>query len=551
MVSTNLMEHLFFVSDGAWDQLIGEGSFDHIVIGSGFCALAFVERTLRNDPLARVLVLERGPLLLPEHIQNLPSPFLQTLGPSSEAHPWRLSARMDESAAIKSQRGIIPFFGGRSSVWSGWCPRPTVEELHGWPEEVISAAERYFYTAEALLGVVPATMIGLSNAGYRRGPGAVYGVMQEALCALVDERLGRVPSLTRAMAAPLAVASTNHDGHWFTKFATPGPWLSLQDRQRLLHLKRQGAPLRIAARCQVTSLVWEGTRVRTLETSRGPIAVDNADLILALGALPATELVMRSFPSLPNVGTRYTAHSVSTIIARIPRGRLEFASALAALELGALYVAGVDERSDGQFHLQITAIADGDPVGHASAAHRYMPDLVATASPEQLAGSCDHVVFVCAVVGELDHRNPDSWVRMSDPDGEMQLQIVANEVDRSVWDAMESAAFATLEQVISPAGPACVEYWHGEGASGEWRLRRPSIEETRSPAVMHDASTLWIGGDADPDAVVGLDYRLRGIENAYITGAALWPTAGSWNPTLTMVALAQHLADSLAGSRTA
>ena len=50
------------------------------------------------------------------------------------------------------------------------------------------------------------------------------------------------------------------------------------------------------------------------------------------------------------------------------------------------------------------------------------------------------------------------------------------------------------------------------------------------------------------DAVVGVDYCLKGVENVYITGASLWPTGGSWNPTLTMVALAQHLADSLVKS---
>jgi choline dehydrogenase-like flavoprotein len=549
MTNVDVMEHLFFLPDDAWSQLSGEDSFDHIVIGSGFCGLAFVERTLRNDPLARVLVLERGPLLLPEHIQNLPMPFLQTLGPSSEAHPWRLSARMGESATIKTQRGIMPFFGGRSNVWSGWCPRPTIEELHGWPEEVISAAQRYFDSAEALLGVIPATMIGVANTGYRGGPGQVYGGMQQALCDLVDKRLGRVPSLTHAMPAPLAVASADPGGHWFTKFATPGPLLSLQDRQRTLHLKCEGAPLRIATSCQVASVERKDTRATTLETSRGPVAIGEANLIFAVGALPAAELVMRSFPSIPNVGSRYTAHSVSTIIARVPRGHLEFAAGLADLELGALYAAGVDEHSGGQFHLQLTAIADADPAAHAPFAHRYMPDLVATASPKQLEGSCAHVVFVCAIVGELDHRNPDNWVRMSGQTGDMQLQIVANDVDLSVWNAMDSATFALLEQVLSSGGPTGVEYWHGDSETGEWRPRRPLAGETRSTAVMHDASTLWIGGEADPDAVVGLDYRLRGLENTYITGAALWPTAGSWNPTLTMVALAQHLADSLTRNR--
>jgi choline dehydrogenase-like flavoprotein len=31
----------------------------------------------------------------------------------------------------------------------------------------------------------------------------------------------------------------------------------------------------------------------------------------------------------------------------------------------------------------------------------------------------------------------------------------------------------------------------------------------------------------------------------YVTGGALWPRSGSWNPTLTMVALSQKLAQNL------
>ena len=56
---------------------------------------------------------------------------------------------------------------------------------------------------------------------------------------------------------------------------------------------------------------------------------------------------------------------------------------------------------------------------------------------------------------------------------------------------------------------------------------------------------MWMGGDGDEEAPVGLDYRLRGVENVFITGGALWPTGGSWNPVLTIVAMAMHLADSL------
>jgi hypothetical protein len=49
------------------------------------------------------------------------------------------------------------------------------------------------------------------------------------------------------------------------------------------------------------------------------------------------------------------------------------------------------------------------------------------------------------------------------------------------------------------------------------------------------------------DAVVNEDYRLKRVENVYVTGGSLWPKGGSWNPTLMMVGMAQHLADSFYG----
>ena len=56
---------------------------------------------------------------------------------------------------------------------------------------------------------------------------------------------------------------------------------------------------------------------------------------------------------------------------------------------------------------------------------------------------------------------------------------------------------------------------------------------------------MWIGDRNDTESPVTYDYRLRGIENVYVTGGALWPTGGSWNPVLTIVAMAMHLADTI------
>ena len=221
--------------------------------------------------------------------------------------------------------------------------------------------------------------------------------------------------------------------------------------------------------------------------------------------------------------------------------------------MAAIYIAGIDPSNDLQWHIQLSALSDKRPARNAATAARYMPDVVATASMEQLLTSEDEAVFVCAVLGEMDYRNPESWMRRkrgSNPTTNVTLQALANEADLSVWDVMDEGTFQTLERVLSPDGPERVEYWHGAPNDGTWRHRRPGVEQIRVPRLVHEGSTLWI--DEEEAAPVGLDYRPKSadgpIDNVYVTGGGLWPTSGSWNPTLTMVALAQDLADRLSRS---
>jgi choline dehydrogenase-like flavoprotein len=92
------------------------------------------------------------------------------------------------------------------------------------------------------------------------------------------------------------------------------------------------------------------------------------------------------------------------------------------------------------------------------------------------------------------------------------------------------------------SAPAAVEYWVDEGQSGYWQSARLPRRQLRSQRIVDEASPLWIGEDPS-NSVVGLDYRPHGVRNVHVTGAALFPTAGAWNPTLTLCGLAQDLAD--------
>lgn len=543
-----VLDHVFFLSETDWKTAREEEQFDYIIVGSGFCALAFAERALKHKPDTRILIVERGPFFLPEHFQDLPIPYEKTLGGRSETFPWTLSAQTGTQPAgnIQWQHGMVPFFGGRSIMWSAWCPRPTRDEMADWPEETIAAAQRNFASAERLLNVVPADQIDASVGPellphvLRQRP--VYGVMQRALQTMLAEKLAKIDSATRWLPAPLAAGEGAPAGVDFAKFSTPAALLGLAERQAKLAQAGTGRPLQIVSDCIVSRIHQQNGRAVALETSRGMVSVGAAKVVLAMGTLPPTTLLLNSFPHLSGAGERFSAHFITSVVARVPREDYEFAAELAELELAAIYMAGKNPRNGMQYHVQLSVLSDRNPEENADKAARNMPDVVATASMAQLLSSEEHIVFVCAVLGQIDSHNPENHFRLnedSDPTTNVTLQVLASENDRATWDTMDEATFQMMERALAPKGN--VEYWHGDPTDGTWTSDRPSVPERRVGGLVHESSTLWI--DDGEDGVVGTDYRPHGVDNVFVTGGALWPAGGSWNPTMTMVALAQDLAD--------
>ncbi|WP_460422621.1 GMC oxidoreductase [Pseudomonas sp. ZL2] len=543
-----VLDHVFFLSESAWKQVREEEQFDFIIIGTGFCSLAFAERILSSNPKARILMVERGPFFLPEHFQNLPIPYQKTLGGFSETFPWTLSARTANQPPgnIGWQHGMVPFFGGRSIMWSAWCPRPTKDEMAFWPEQTIAAAEARFESAERLLNVIPAdkidTQLDPQVRAHVTEQRPVYGTLQLELQNMLEHNIGKIDSATRWLPAPLAAAAERAGGVDFAKFSTPASIMELAGKQADLAAAGTGSPLRIITECIVERIHQQDGVATALQTSRGVVNIGNAKLILAMGTLPPATLLMNSFPQVKRAGDRFTAHFITSVVARVPRKDYPFAAKLAELELAAIYLAGKNQDNGMQYHVQLSVLSDREPAKNAQKAARYMPDVVATASMAQLESSKDYLVFVCAVLGEIDFRNPENHFHLNgqaDPTTNVNLQVLASETDRQTWDTMDQGTFQMMERVFAPEGK--VEYWHGDPNLGHWTSERPSIPERRVAGLVHEGSTLWIG-DKD-EGVVGLDYRPHGVENVYVTGGALWPASGSWNPTMTMVALAQDLAD--------
>ena len=491
-----------------WQQ-VQAATYDFIVIGTGPAGVAFVERALARDPHARILVLERGGYALPMHVQVLPPPF-----------------RALDSGA--------PMLGGRSTSWSVWCPAPEPALLRGWPEALVDVTRKPGFWADArtFLHVTGADAIDDS----------VYGCLQRQL----DLRLGDnfrhcVPSALDAHAAPLAVSGDAGPGPSFHPYCTVGTLLGLWQRQKTRAAQERGSLLAIVDHCTVERLLHDDAgRVSALATSRGPLDTGDAKIVLAMGALSPATLLIRSFGArLPHAGKRCTGHLMSRIAARVKRSAFRD---LSALELGACYLHGRAE-SGLQYHVQVSAFASSHPEQDADAIACETPDAAALPSPAQLRGSEQHVLLVCTVLGEVGEDNPGNGVGQDGVD----LRLRAGPAELALWDVMDDAACQTIAALASrsdglaSAAPA-IEYWIEEGDDGYWQAGRPEAHQVRLPVIVDEASALWIG-EEPASSVVGLDYRPHGVDNVYVTGAALFPTAGSWNPTLTVCGLAQDLAD--------
>lgn len=87
-------------------------------------------------------------------------------------------------------------------------------------------------------------------------------------------------------------------------------------------------------------------------------------------------------------------------------------------------------------------------------------------------------------------------------------------------------------------------------AAGVGRLRLKVADDGRWPELVrggsHHMGTTRMSDDPKR-GVVDRDCRVHGVENLYVAGSSVFPTAGSANPTLNILALAYRLADHLKG----
>jgi choline dehydrogenase-like flavoprotein len=566
--------------------------FDVVVIGGGTFGSALAAHLFSADRAHRhrILLLEGGPFVLTEHVQDLPMIGLDVPGATRIAD---LRQAGQDGRARNEVWGLAwhsstPFpglaycVGGRSLYWGGWSPRLLDTEMmtdptapNPWPAAVVNDLQtRYFAEAGQQIGVDETNdfIFGpLQNALRQQLYNGITGkrvtdavfldelprpqaalspnpTAQELLdlLGLQSSPLTAVELLNLAkLEAPLAVQTRTLSGFFpFNKFSVV-PLIMKATRAAQAESRNDDVKKRlmIVPHCHVKRLVMgpgpRGVAVTGVDTSQGFVPVpETGVVVVALGTIESTRLVLLALQGFPQVlaGANLLAHLRSNLTIRIPREALATLPASAtALQAGALFVKGRHHHMDGttgHFHLQITAAGLG-PMGADSEAELFkkIPDIDTFQAFRSASRS--HVVITIRGIGELEPRNPGNFVRL-DPEVDEYgvprafVQFAPTTKDQTLWDAMDKAAM-DVAQIFADGKTLEILAKNRDGMG----------------TTHHETGTLWMGDHGVGNSVTDTDGALFQLPNTYVAGPALLPTVGSPNPMLTGIALARRLGDRL------
>ena len=560
----------------------GVRPFDTIVIGGGAFGAVVAQHLLYRDQQRahRILVLEAGPFVLPEHVQNLPmlglnvpDPVLTDPGPRCEV--WGLPWISDIPGGTI---GLAYCLGGRSIYWGGWSPRLLTEETPSppWPSAaLVDLNGGYIKDAADQLGASAANEF-------------VFGPLQNTLRQLLFEAAPAIADLIPLAELPdYPAVPINPDRHLLLDLLglprdTPNP-PGDGDLRNLLKVEaplavQSHAPLpgsfamnkfsavplileaaraawaesvgndadrrlMVVPRCHVTRLdairsndLWH---VAAIETNRGVLPVPRSGrVVLAMATIENTRMALASFANLgmPNygqIGSNFQVHMRSNLTIRVPKAAFQGLAAAVGLQAAALFLKGRHSGNGAvrHFHFQITASGlQGLDTDAEAKLYKLIPDVDTVDAFRAMTE--DHVVIAIRGVAEMDARNPSSTIRLAEHRDEFEVPrafvtVKPTPRDLATWDACDAAANEVAKALASGVDFDVVAF------------NRDGLGTT-----YHEGGTLAMG-DSPETSVTNADTRFHLVDNLFATGPALFPTTGSANPMLTGVALARRLAEHL------
>ena len=575
--------------------------FDIIVVGGGSFGAIFAEHLFRKDVTHRhrILVLEAGPFLFPEHVQDLPMMGITAPGPEQKdpgflrqlvwGLPWR-------SFVAGGFPGLAFTIGGRSVFWGGWSPQllnaemPNDDPAHPadttkypnlWPKQVVDALNnQFFHEAASQIGVTETNdfIFGDLHTAMRRQLFEAINnnqVKNAVPLAELENHLDNTPPGQTdlfKLEAPLAVQGKPPRSGLFpiNKFSTvplliegtrsaweesvaglPSGTISDNTRKRMM----------LVPNIRVVKLItvqeggqWRVSEVQIQDSRTGEKlpniqAPRESAVVIALGTIESTRLAQLSFQGIPHfdlVGKNLIAHLRSNMTIRIPHASLKFLPAnVTDLQQSALFVKGRfkhDDGSVGHFHLQITASGGPGGLGTSSDFELFqkIPDIDLINSLR--AGDGGHVAVTIRSIGEMKPQNPLSRIFLDSVTDEAgaqraRVEIADPSLPETPNDTPQTKRDRALWQAMDDCAMSVAQALAGGKPFEILGNGRDGLGTTH-----HEAGPLLMGNDP-AKSVTNSDGRFHGVQNAYVAGPAIFPTVGSPNPMLTGTALARRMAE--------
>lgn len=541
------------------DEALNSGPFDIVIVGSGMYGGYLATRLLQESPAKRVLVLEAGPFLIAEHVQNLPNIGFHIFDPvgykpyiSAYSHPVS-----DHFCCI----------GGKSLGWGKWSPRLVDTDLNQWPQDVASHLQNVYSEVEREIGVKPASDL---------IHGLLYEKLKEAVERLTSPIRGSFPNV-QCLEPPIAAKTESPISGLFS-FDAFSSVIKLIDAIRLdvaqANNHNPDRRLFLVPRAAVARLLFDDCkdRVKGLEIVSGLgrefrnlYFTPETKFVLAAGSMESTKIVMNSLPSSNDtyslVGRNLQTHFRSNFTIRVHRSALSLPLGddlhPAALHLQGQYrpKASTGEPHGRRYHYQLFAVGSG--ASEESILYRMVPSYTMLESLIA-AQREDWVLMNLLTVGE-HLGNPESERGAKGTCWCAPSQLIHDEIapghslprlfahweltgaDNKFWSWMDEQALRMLRELVSQ--PHEIEYLH---SNGQWSIHPPTDSARDSLAsTFHEAGTLWMGIDSQ-SSVTDTYGRFHSLRNLYSADQSIFPTVGSANPVLTGLALCRRIASDIA-----
>ncbi|QHF47830.1 hypothetical protein PspS35_29995 [Pseudomonas sp. S35] len=256
------------------------------------------------------------------------------------------------------------------------------------------------------------------------------------------------------------------------------------------------------------------------QTPKGPLSIRFNRVVIAAHGVESLKLLWKSNlpPQTPKafIGRYCQDHAVAELACHLPKAKIPFFQVNTAAQVVIPELSG---ELDGIEYTTLGLMTSASNAALAGALDlKKMNSWAVQESVEELAGTLSLYILL-----EI----PPQWdVSLFYEGGAVRMDTDGYHGNKHRYDAVIAAIYAKMEALgVLPVREA--EQAHYQNAFGTHHL------------------VGMLNMSAGDNAVVDKDFRVKGTENVYVAGSSLFPRCGSRNPTVTVVALALMLANTL------